>query len=166
MNEATIALFEKYKPTHIIHLAAMVGGLFHNMSHNLDFLVCSEVFHNLSVSYPKLIFYQFFIHNLQRTNMHINDNVLETSFRTGVKKVVSCLSTCIFPDKTSYPINESMVRLFSLFSSLYYFYTKNNNLKNIHLNCYTDYCIPGSFRPTTSIKLWLQLCKTVDRHQQ
>lgn len=32
-------LFEKYKPTHVIHLAAMVGGLFHNMAHNLDFLV-------------------------------------------------------------------------------------------------------------------------------
>ena len=27
----------------------------------------------------------------------------------GVKKVVSCLSTCIFPDKTSYPIDETMV---------------------------------------------------------
>ena len=26
-----------------------------------------------------------------------------------VKKCVSCLSTCIFPDKTTYPIDESMV---------------------------------------------------------
>lgn len=26
-----------------------------------------------------------------------------------VKKVVSCLSTCIFPDKTTYPIDETMV---------------------------------------------------------
>lgn len=82
--EQTTALFQKHKPTHVIHLAAMVGGLFHNMSHNLDFL---------------------------RTNIHINDNVLETSFRNGVKKVVSCLSTCIFPDKTSYPIDETMVHL-------------------------------------------------------
>jgi GDP-L-fucose synthase len=32
-------LFEKYEPTHVIHLAAMVGGLFYNMSNNLDFLV-------------------------------------------------------------------------------------------------------------------------------
>ena len=37
--KATEALFEKHKPTHVIHLAAMVGGLFKNMSHNLDFLV-------------------------------------------------------------------------------------------------------------------------------
>jgi hypothetical protein len=26
-----------------------------------------------------------------------------------VDKLVSCLSTCIFPDKTSYPIDETMV---------------------------------------------------------
>lgn len=78
----TDALFEKYKPTHVIHLAAMVGGLFHNMAHNLDFF---------------------------RENMSINDNVLSASYNNNVKKVVSCLSTCIFPDKTSYPIDETMV---------------------------------------------------------
>uniref|UniRef100_A0A146L414 GDP-L-fucose synthase n=1 Tax=Lygus hesperus TaxID=30085 RepID=A0A146L414_LYGHE len=78
----TKALFSKYKPTHVIHLAAMVGGLFYNMSHNLDFF---------------------------RKNMQINDNVLSVSHEMGVKKVLSCLSTCIFPDKTSYPIDESMV---------------------------------------------------------
>lgn len=80
--QATRRLFEKYKPTHVIHLAAMVGGLFHNMNNNLDFL---------------------------RKNLHINDNVLETSFQYDVKKVVSCLSTCIFPDKTTYPIDETMI---------------------------------------------------------
>lgn len=32
-------LFEKVRPTHVIHLAAMVGGLFKNMKYNLDFLV-------------------------------------------------------------------------------------------------------------------------------
>ena len=29
-------MFEKYKPTHVIHLAAMVGGLFKNMSHKVS----------------------------------------------------------------------------------------------------------------------------------
>lgn len=28
---STNALFERIKPTHVIHLAARVGGLFHNM---------------------------------------------------------------------------------------------------------------------------------------
>lgn len=38
-KKSTEKLFEKHKPTHVIHLAAMVGGLFYNMAHNLDFLV-------------------------------------------------------------------------------------------------------------------------------
>lgn len=44
-----------------------------------------------------------------RDNLLINDNVLHTSYEYKVKKVVSCLSTCIFPDKTTYPIDENMV---------------------------------------------------------
>jgi len=41
--------------------------------------------------------------------MQINDNVLSVAYETGVKKVISCLSTCVFPDKTTYPIDETMV---------------------------------------------------------
>lgn len=81
-EEQTAALFEKYQPTHVIHLAAMVGGLFYNLKHNLDFW---------------------------RINIKINDNVLHNSYKHGVQKVVSCLSTCIFPDKTTYPIDETMI---------------------------------------------------------
>ncbi|XP_061705119.1 GDP-L-fucose synthase [Cydia pomonella] len=81
-KQQTEALFKKHQPTHVIHLAAMVGGLFHNMAHNLDFF---------------------------RENMAINDNVLAACHNNSVKKVVSCLSTCIFPDKTTYPIDETMV---------------------------------------------------------
>lgn len=35
----TQAVFLKHQPTHVIHLAAMVGGLFKNMRANLDFWV-------------------------------------------------------------------------------------------------------------------------------
>ena len=45
----------------------------------------------------------------QRDNIKINDNVLQTAHEMGVTKVVSCLSSCIFPDKTTYPIDETMV---------------------------------------------------------
>lgn len=38
-KEQTKAVFEKYQPTHVIHLAAMVGGLFRNLKYNLDFWV-------------------------------------------------------------------------------------------------------------------------------
>lgn len=51
-KEATKAIFEKYKPSKVIHLAALVGGLFKNMKYKLDFL---------------------------RDNLLINDNVLQTA---------------------------------------------------------------------------------------
>lgn len=44
-----------------------------------------------------------------RDNNLINDNVLDNSHDFKVEKVVSCLSTCVFPDKTTYPITEEMV---------------------------------------------------------
>uniref|UniRef100_UPI003AB0BFED GDP-L-fucose synthase-like isoform X2 n=1 Tax=Centroberyx gerrardi TaxID=166262 RepID=UPI003AB0BFED len=45
----------------------------------------------------------------QRDNLKINDNVLQTAHEMGVTKVVSCLSSCIFPDRTTYPIDETMI---------------------------------------------------------
>ncbi|XP_043076136.1 GDP-L-fucose synthase-like [Puntigrus tetrazona] len=80
--EATRAVFQKHRPTHVIHLATIVRGLYINMKHNLDFW---------------------------RINVHINDNVLHTAQEFGVVKVISCLSTCAFPDKTTYPIDETML---------------------------------------------------------
>ena len=56
--EDTKAIFDKYKPTHVIHLAAMVGGLFRNMRQNADFL---------------------------RVNLHINDNILHCAYEHKVR---------------------------------------------------------------------------------
>lgn len=81
-EKATIDFFMKEKPDMVIHLAAMVGGLFKNMHFKVDML---------------------------EKNVSINTNVLKACHLSGVKKVVSCLSTCIFPDKTTYPINETML---------------------------------------------------------
>lgn len=53
-------------------VAALVGGLFSNMKYKSTFL---------------------------RDNLLINDNVLECSHQAKCAKVVSCLSTCVFPDK-------------------------------------------------------------------
>ncbi|KAK3720319.1 hypothetical protein QZH41_020399, partial [Actinostola sp. cb2023] len=98
--ESTKALFEKHKPTHVIHLAAMVGGLFKNLKYNLDFWVgiLSDIMNTIKLSI-----------DLDRMNIKINDNVLHNAYLHNVKKCVSCLSTCIFPDKTTYPIDETMV---------------------------------------------------------
>jgi len=78
----TRAIFERYRPTYVIHLAAKVGGLFNNMKYKVEFY---------------------------RENVLINDNVMECCREFQVQKLVSCLSTCIFPDKTSYPIDETMI---------------------------------------------------------
>ena len=80
-NETKV-LFDFHKPDYVIHLAAFVGGLFKNMNFKVD---------------------------MYEKNTLINCNVLKCCHEVGVKKLVSCLSTCIFPDKTSYPINESML---------------------------------------------------------
>jgi len=82
--EQTLKLFEKHQPTHVIHLAALVGGLFANRERKLTFL---------------------------RDNMLINDNILHTAHIKGTQKVVSCLSTCVFPDKVDYPLTEEKIHL-------------------------------------------------------
>jgi GDP-L-fucose synthase len=78
----TIQYFEQNRPDYVIHLAANVGGLFKNMNNKVDML---------------------------ESNLLINLHVLKASHQTKVKKLVACLSTCIFPDKTTYPINETML---------------------------------------------------------
>jgi len=79
---STLYTFTTYNPDYVIHLAACVGGLFKNMAYKVD---------------------------MYEKNILINLNVLKVCHEIKVKKLVSCLSTCIFPDKTSYPINESML---------------------------------------------------------
>ena len=78
----TYNMFNKYKPDYVIHLAAHVGGLYKNINNKV------EMFEN---------------------NIQINTNVLKCSHIFNVKKVISCLSTCIFPDNIKYPINENML---------------------------------------------------------
>jgi GDP-L-fucose synthase len=78
----TQKLFEKERPDYVIHLAACVGGLFKNIKYKVD---------------------------MYEKNILINYNVLKCCHDYKVKKVVSCLSTCIFPNETTYPINETML---------------------------------------------------------
>ena len=75
-------IFELYKPEYVIHLAANVGGLFKNMSSNV------EMFED---------------------NLLINLNIVKTCYKFKVKKLLSCLSTCIFPDESPCPMREEML---------------------------------------------------------
>jgi len=76
---ATKRLFEDIRPTHVIHTAAQVGGIGANSKHPGEFF---------------------------RNNLLINLNVLESARLLGVEKLISFMSTCIFPDKIEYPLNE------------------------------------------------------------
>jgi GDP-L-fucose synthase len=77
--EQTKALFEREKPTHVVHLAAKVGGLFANLDGNIQFL---------------------------RDNLAMNDNVIKLCHDYDVKNAIFCLSTCIFPAEVELPMTE------------------------------------------------------------
>jgi GDP-L-fucose synthase len=74
----TYAIIFKFSPNIVIHLAARVGGLYDNLQNNAEFF---------------------------NDNVLINLNVLNAcSDCPSVKKVISCMSTCIFPDGCSLPL--------------------------------------------------------------
>jgi GDP-L-fucose synthase len=77
--EKTKEVFQEIKPDRVIHLAALVGGIGGNSIHSGEY------------------FYK---------NLMINTNVLESSRQVNVKNLVSCMSTCIFPNECEYPLNE------------------------------------------------------------
>lgn len=81
-SEETNKMIIDHKPDAIVHLAAKVGGVKGNTDHVSDF------YYN---------------------NVLINTNLLEASRKNGVKKVVSLLSTCIYPDKAYYPLTEEQI---------------------------------------------------------
>ena len=80
--KTTLSLFEKLRPEKVIHCAGRVGGLGGNMNHKGEFYF---------------------------ENIMINTNVLEACRRVDVEKVVSFLSTCVFPDEVEYPITENQI---------------------------------------------------------
>jgi GDP-L-fucose synthase len=74
--------FSCHKPTHVVHLAADVGGLYKNMEKMVD------MFEN---------------------NLQMNTNLLSVCRFHKVKNVIAMLSTCVFPDYTSYPLNPETI---------------------------------------------------------
>jgi GDP-L-fucose synthase len=83
----TYEVFKFHKPDAIIHLAAKVGGILDNINDPVGFF---------------------------DDNIYINSNVIKCAYSLGIKKVVSILSTCIYPDvlsKSQYPIKEEYLHL-------------------------------------------------------
>ena len=80
--EDTRRMYADCRPDHVIHLAAKVGGV----AANFNYLA------------------EFYTQNIQ-----INTNVLHGAYESDVKKVISLLSTCVYPDKVSYPLTEEQI---------------------------------------------------------
>ena len=81
-QEQTERLFDLYKPDYVIHLAAKVGGV--KANHD-----------NLGTFFTE--------------NIRINVNVLDAAHKSGVKKLVSLLSTCVYPSHAEYPLTENQI---------------------------------------------------------
>lgn len=77
-------MFQDHKPNVVVHTAAMVGGVGANMQYPAD----------------------FFYHNIM-----MNTNVIEQARKHNIDKLVCFLSTCVFPDKVEYPLDESKIHL-------------------------------------------------------
>ena len=82
--QETEALFNKIKPEKVIHLAALVGGIGGNLMHSGEYF---------------------------RDNLQININTLEAARKTNVKKLVSFMSTCVFPNEGPYPLTPNSLHL-------------------------------------------------------
>lgn len=82
-RNSVFTLFEKHRPTYVIHLAAKVGGLYYNMKEG-----------------PKMF----------TDNVRMNENMLEACHKFNVQRGIFCLSTCIFPANPSkFPMVENML---------------------------------------------------------
>ena len=94
----------------VIHCAAKVGGLGSNMTKKGEY------------------FYD---------NVMINTNVIENCRKYGINKMVSFLSTCVFPDNVVYPLSESKIHLGPPhFSNDAYAYSKR--MADIQIRAYRE----------------------------
>ena len=109
-SDETNEMFNVHKPTHVIHCAGKVGGVGGNMNYKGEY------------------FYD---------NIMINTNVIEGARKSGVKKLVCFLSTCVFPDNVEYPLTESKIHLGEPHSSNYpYAYAKR--MADIQIRAYRE----------------------------
>jgi len=76
-------MFKEIKPNIVIHLAALVGGVHHNIQEPVRYF---------------------------EENILMNTLVIQESFKSNVKRFTGILSSCIYPDKIAkYPIKENML---------------------------------------------------------
>lgn len=78
------SIIQTHNPEVVVHCAAKVGGVGANMQFPADFFM---------------------------DNIRMNTNVIEACHKLKIPKLVSFLSTCVFPDKVEYPLDETKIEL-------------------------------------------------------
>ena len=82
-SEEVVKMFQDTKPNIVIHLAALVGGVHHNIEEPVRYF---------------------------EENVLMNTFVLKESYNFNVKRFTGILSSCIYPDKIlNYPIKEDQL---------------------------------------------------------
>jgi GDP-L-fucose synthase len=81
-QEATNIFFRRNKPEYVFLTAARCGGIFDNINYPVDYLL---------------------------TNLKIQNNIIESSYRWNVKKLMFFASSCIFPKESLQPIKEEYI---------------------------------------------------------
>lgn len=71
--------FQKEKPEYVFHFAAKVGGIMDNIEHPAEFLY---------------------------DNLAISMNIINSSYKFGVKKLLNLGSSCIYPRQSKQPMKE------------------------------------------------------------
>jgi GDP-L-fucose synthase len=108
--DRTLDLFEEVRPEYVIHLAAKVSG----MKGNMDAL--GDHF---------------------RDNVYMNTNVLEVSRQHNVKKVLSVLSTCVYPEFASFPyVEEDIHKGMPHYTNIGYGFSKR--MMDVQAKAYRD----------------------------
>ena len=81
-REETFEYFSNLNVDAVVHTAAKVGGIKANIKNPQSFYT---------------------------ENIQINTNVLDASKNAGIKKCISFLSTCVYPEVCDYPLKESAI---------------------------------------------------------
>ena len=129
-------MFKEIKPNIVIHLAALVGGVYHNIKEPVRYF---------------------------EENILMNTFVLRESYKNNVDRFTGILSSCIYPDKISnYPIKEEKLLDGAPHKDLFsYSYAKRCmaiqiNMYNKKYNKNYNYLIPcnlyGEFDKFDSVK--------------
>ena len=83
-RKKTFEYFSKLNVDAVVHTAAKVGGIEANINNPIDFF---------------------------SINSRININVLDAASHFGIKRCISFLSTCVYPNNSEFPLEEKEIHL-------------------------------------------------------